>query len=595
MTDWHWRGGDKPHDAGTGVVCASFAASGAWLSLGAVDPRDGFVELSGMPAFDERKRGRPEQVRRYRALMANERSAFLSFAGVPAAVLRSAVVRAEPGSARISQDLRFEAADGPAQPRSLRLRFAGRLDRPALAMITEADHSLPTAPATTRLDGRGRRLHVTAQGLACVAHIEVRGEPAGSWHVSGDKAELELAWPTGAHELAITVECSLAVEEIGHRVAPSRLPPPARSGPLSVAQLAVARDLRQPLSRMRQRALTYARECTALRVAAGRVCILTDHRLLPLSWTRDAYYQAVLLLGVGETRLVADHLRWLWLACDRPQATWARSHHADGRPHDHIYQADQQLYPLLELADFWHATGELPTLDGEASWHALVGSVLDDLLQRMEQTGFLPTQQNAADDPVAMPFLLADQVLAAHVFERLAPAGHELRVRHDLPTIAGDLRTRSRRQFDAGDRLWAYAVDLEGRALLYHDANDLPTAFAPLLGFCATDDPRWRRTMAFAFSPANEAFVAGEFGGLGSRHTAGVWPLGLIQEWVARSLMGEGQAADAALRRLVACGLSDGSLPEAADPVNARLTARHWFAWPGALLGALLAGSLGAD
>jgi hypothetical protein len=57
---------------------------------------------------------------------------------------------------------------------------------------------------------------------------------------------------------------------------------------------------------------------------------------------------------------------------------------------------------------------------------------------------------------------------------------------------------------------------------------------------------------------------------------------------VARSLSGQPALAEAALRRLVACALADGSLPEASDPATARVMARHWFAWPGALLGWLL-------
>ena len=34
---------------------------------------------------------------------------------------------------------------------------------------------------------------------------------------------------------------------------------------------------------------------------ADEVVLLTDHRILPLSWTRDAYYQALLLLATGQS------------------------------------------------------------------------------------------------------------------------------------------------------------------------------------------------------------------------------------------------------------------------------------------------------
>jgi uncharacterized protein len=138
-----------------------------------------------------------------------------------------------------------------------------------------------------------------------------------------------------------------------------------------------------------------------------------------------------------------------------------------------------------------------------------------------------------------------------------------------------------------GER-WASAVDGTGASVFRHDANDLPTALAPLWGYCAADDPAWLRTIDYAFSPANPDYADGPFGGLGSAHTPGAWALGLIQEWLAYSLAGEPDRAAAALTRLVAAAMADGMLPEASDPATAAATARHWFAWPGAVVGAML-------
>jgi hypothetical protein len=82
--------------------------------------------------------------------------------------------------------------------------------------------------------------------------------------------------------------------------------------------------------------------------------------------------------------------------------------------------------------------------------------------------------------------------------------------------------------------------------------------------------------------------VPGVVGGLGSKHTPGTWPLGDIARWVAFGMMGEQAAAEGALERLVAMAFSDGMLPEAYDPDGSGASVRHWFAWPGAALGALL-------
>ena len=139
---------------------------------------------------------------------------------------------------------------------------------------------------------------------------------------------------------------------------------------------------------------------------------------------------------------------------------------------------------------------------------------------------------------------------------------------------------------------WAYAIDAHGRQRLYHDANDLPVAVAPLIGFVAPDDKAWQATMRFAFSAHNPAFVPGQGGGLGSLHTPGVWPLGDVQEWVWASIAGDDRRVDRVLSRL-AVVQRHGMLPEAYDPDTIAWRSRRWFAWPGSVVAALVAGAYG--
>ncbi|CAN5698124.1 hypothetical protein BH23CHL7_BH23CHL7_23800 [soil metagenome] len=589
------RGGPKPRDVGTGVVCASFAPTGEWLSLAAVHPRHGFVELNGMLAFDERDRGDPGAVRRYRALMADERSAFLSIAAGAGSGVSVGLERPRRGSRRVDQQLHIRADAGA--PLVLRLGFHGRLDRPALAMITE-----PPAPrrrhdsVANRLDADGHCLRVLAPEIESAVEIEIDvsgGESAGWRLEEGGAAALDVGWPAGVSEAGLRISCRLILGDGPDDAVNQRPARPAhRSAP---GRVYVPAELVPALERVRRRALRYARECTVLRLAPARVAILTDHRLLPLSWTRDAYWQALLLLHHGENELVADHLRWLWLDCERPQHTWARSHHGDGRRADAIYQVEQQLYPLLELADYRRTTGSLPQLGASRAdrreWSTLVQPVLHDLVERMSDDGLLATDENAADDPVGLPYVLANQLLAWHALARLDEVPELDGLEPSPAALAKRVARAVDRHFTVdgpAGRLWAYAVDGRGATLLLHDANDLPTALAPLWGYCRADNSRWRATIDFAFSTANPAFAAGRFGGLGSAHTPGVWSLGLAQEWIARSLAGSHEAAADALRRLIACAQSDWSLPEASDPDTGRCLARPWFAWPGAVVGALM-------
>lgn len=345
------------------------------------------------------------------------------------------------------------------------------------------------------------------------------------------------------------------------------------------------------LERITAGALAYVRDCTALWVAADEVCILTDHRILQLSWTRDAYYQALLLLRAGDGRRdrerVAAHLRWLWGRCRRPDRCWMRSHLPNGEPKDLVFQADQQLYPVLELADYREECGTWPDPPGGATW----GQLVDELWAALPvDEGLLPSDENPADDSSQLPHTLSTQILYWHTARRVADLAGELGTQTDFAGAADAARRATEQHFAVAGPFgpqWAYEVDRGGHARLYHDANDVPTALAPLWRFCDVTDHRWTATMRFAFSAHNPGYCTGPLGGLGSLHTAGTWPLGDIQEWIAAAQLGDREAADRALRRLDSVAAADGLLPEAYDPQTGAWRARPWFAWPGALLGAL--------
>jgi len=551
---------DKPLDVGTGVVCASFGADGSWLSIGRLHPRWGFVELNGLPPFAESDRGDPAATRRYRGLMTSPRHAWLRVEpGV-----RSVGASGQPGAPWVTQ--RLEVGQGTGHV----VRVTGRLDRPALAEITEVNPPAPTG-ARTEFHVEGGRLTIGSTALSATATVDVS---EGRWKHTEGGAELVLeGGGSRTIHIAVALESALG--------APSTPAPP----------WALPEDVPGGLEGIVERALTYVRSCTALVCAPGERAILTDHRILPLSWTRDAYFQALLLLASGtpaDVAAVGDHLRWLWRRCERPEGRWMRSHHGNGRPKDLAFQADQQLYPFVELADYWNATGQLP--DG-LEWDRMVPEAWRVVLAALDpDTGLIATEENAADDRIEAPFTAGSQVLLWYAATRLAQAGlpAALGLEQDgLLSTAARVRSAFERHIVNGGR-WSYAVDGRGRTVDYHDANEFPTALAPIWGFCSRDDPRWLATMRYAFSSANPAMVAGPDGGLGSRHTPGVWPLGLIQAWLVSRIRGDAAAATSALRRLEDAAFRDGMLPEAlVDDGTATIPVRHWFAWPGAALGAL--------
>jgi hypothetical protein len=578
----------KPLDAGSGRVCASFdARSAAWLSFGTPHATHGFVELSALPSFDEARRGDPEATRRHRRAMTVVDHAFLRVeidGSLPGLEPDPSDAAAPQWSGEGIQVRCVAPADGLAthqswsieglgRRRSVTLRLRGALDRPALAEITELDPPMPTGAETTfRVEGD--TVLLGAASLSTIIEVTLDGV-AASWQRVGDELRALLDWPE-TNELAfqITVALQTDVRSAGSRTAS---PSPA---------ITDRHDL------LTNRALAYIRGCTTLVVGTDERTILTDHRILPLSWTRDAYWQALALLaadGPGDRDRVADHLRWLWRRCERPDGRWVRSHHANGRRKDLAFQADQQLYPIVELADYWRVVGSLPSGVG---WDTTVATAWRAAIDEVDPTtGLIGCTENAADDPAVAPFITASQILLWYAGQRLVEM-------LDAAVLSvGDLDVRGRasgardafavRMVD-GEALWPYAVDGSGGRVAYHDANDLPVALAPLWGFCAADDPGWLATMRFAFGPGNPGWNPGLRSGLGSAHTPGPWTLGDIQAWIRARALADGQAMAMAVERLGAVAFFDSMLPEAysADP-NEDVRQRHWFAWPGATLAAL--------
>ena len=609
----------KPLDVGNGRVCASFAVDGSLLSLGCVHPDHGFVEFTGAPAFDEAWRGRPDAVRRYRHTLALAGDAAVRLTGAVPEVVPDPHPPGRPRWSGVdgAGGYLVEAwapADQPGvvqrhvwragpgrRPRRLALVVSGRIQRPPFAEITEVS-PLPPLPGRATITAEGTVLQVMEPVLPAVVrlHVAIAGGVTDGWRIGPDAARLPIVWdPRREPALEVEVTCALAPDTPPMAGTRRRAGSTATgAGPLS-SRLHVPARLRPALATLIDGVLGYVLGCTALSVASGERCILTDHRLLPLSWTRDAYYQALLLLAARRLEpraltVVAEHLRWLWVRCDRGADGWARSHLANGAVKDRAFQADQQLYPVLELLDYREVAGAWPrSPPGRGGWGELVADTWRALPIDAE-LGLLASEENPADDPASLPYLLSTQILLWSTATRLRAHAGELRL--DAPALAGTadtVRAAIRDRFACPGPFgtqWAYETDGRGRVRRYHDANDLPTALAPLWGLCPPEDPEWSTTMRFALDRANPGWSQGRWGGLGSAHTPGTWPLGDVQEWVVASLLGETGRAGRVLERLLAVAAPDGLLPETYDSGTGTWLARHWFAWPSAVLAALALG-----
>ncbi|MBX3062165.1 MAG: glycoside hydrolase family 125 protein [Anaerolineae bacterium] len=334
-----------------------------------------------------------------------------------------------------------------------------------------------------------------------------------------------------------------------------------------------------PDSLILRRGLSYSL-ALGIPVGAG-VCLFTDHMLLPLSWNRDAYYMALALLhGHQNTHtVVRRHLIWMFEQADRLDGAWGRCYLANGRIKDAAFQLDQQLFPLLELADYVLETDDQSTLE---RLRPHIRPLIESLLARRYPTSsglLLPTDETPADDPIHFPYHLSSHLLLWRVFNRL----HQLDGDPQWESLAKETQHSIQRYFVAeheGVLMFAYATDGQGQYHFYHDANDLPLVLAPLWGLIDSADPVWRETLKFAFSERN---MGGYYAGhLGSVHTRAPWALGDLQALIAADLMNDEVSVARAWNNLKRAAQWDGALPEGYEADSGTVLSRHWFAWPGA-------------
>ena len=577
-------GGIKPLDFGLDGVIGSVDANGRLIALNTFHPRHGFVTLTAADPFPEDRRYDPAEVRRYRARLAGLEGFGPAAVGTAreraAALLSGALPRVRLALDDGSQAgmIAWASSGGAFQRWTLEeaAPWRGRLSlqRCAYTQLTEGG---PVPMPACAITGRFEDGVLTIENPALPWAAAIAGFPPGDpWERRADgPLEVDIAGRAGTTTLVYGFGPTAgAAREAAARLASD----PAASLDRTAADWASALA-GLPDDRAVRRALAYGR-MLAVPVGEAR-CILTDHMLLPLSWNRDAYYvaRAMLQHDRGLADIVRRHLLWMFEVAERPDGLWGRCYLANGQIKDRAFQLDQQLFPLLELADYVRATRD------RATWDRLRPAaleLLDRLLERRAPGAWLfPTDETPADDPVALPYHFSSHILMWHTLREIA------RLTGDAAqlTLADDVRRAALEAFAAardGARLYAYAADGAGRVHFYHDANDIPLVLAPVWGFTSADDPLWRATVDFAFSAANEGGCYG--GRLGSVHTRAPWPLGDVQDLIAGRLLGDGARARRAWERLHRAAQWDGALPEATRDDTGEVVSRHWFAWPNAAL-----------
>ncbi len=603
--------GNKPLDFGGGGIMGSVDRDGRITAINAYHPTHGYVTLTAAPPFPEDQRYNPQAVRAYRASLVDvagfglrfvspivEREAWLIEDAIPcirltlengvtAEVITFVPVEEPVG---VVQWWRFSEAGRFAY-------LAGRLSlqRCAYTQLTEGGPipmpSVRTSIVYQRMGAVELKNADLGWAVALLGEGCVERDDGSVEFTSIDPIYPQVTLPGDTLPILKDTELLFGLGLNQTEATTSFLVLRDFSpDTLLMSTLDAWRKRWQgwrygdhPLDLLLRRGLVYGLHC-CVPVNDEATCIISDHQVLPLSWNRDAYYVALALLRwrADVAEVVRRHLLWIFEVAEQPGGAWGRAHLANGKIKDPAFQLDQQLFPLLELAEYIETTRD------RALWERLsrnaVRTVDAICAREVPGRGLFSTEETPADDAAAMPYHLSSHILLWHTFRRLgALIGNDR-----LSGVIERVYEAIWREFVAdreGRALFAYITDGAGKHQFYHDANDMPLALAPAWDFCPADNPIWRATMAFAFSPANQGgYYPGPKGGLGSVHTADSWPLGDVQAYIVARLTGNAAAEQETIERLRAVAQLDGALPEAYSAASGQVVSKHWFAWPGAAL-----------
>lgn len=313
-----------------------------------------------------------------------------------------------------------------------------------------------------------------------------------------------------------------------------------------------------------------------------------------------------------------------------------------------MYQLDTQLYPFLQLCDYYKDLGKSRLLENEhvEFVRSIIGSetfrnVLVDIIKTEDSDIHLfKTDETPADDDTTdFPFHLSSNILVRYTMVRLAELLRETKACSDVPpSYLEKLGERVAKGImdhlvcKCGDgseqQMFAYALNPTkpkedpSRHRRYHDGNDMPTLFGPEWWSTCMEDAGsqaggkpwegralWEKTMEWAFTPDpnwtvdpttrsrtctlgyNSGYAGNgsePFHGLGSDHSEGAWVLGFFQEWKYARMVGDKGREARAWAKIKGSMQWDGTFSEAVGVHDGKCTSKTWFSWPGAMIAAEL-------
>ncbi|MBI3947794.1 MAG: glycoside hydrolase family 125 protein [Armatimonadetes bacterium] len=402
--------------------------------------------------------------------------------------------------------------------------------------------------------------------------------------------------PKGCREFTFTVSFA------NHRQDVARPPSPTSMG-RAIGQwrrrLAHVEALETPdrlLTAALRRSAAYALSLGYEMAERDELIFHSDHLEWPVDCARDCYHIANSLLLL-EPEMVKKHLRFYFLNAI-PNAGPGKSYIGQGvsRGQRDARLLDLAAYPLRELYRYWRATGD-DAFVADPQVRSTVERIVGEVAAwRNPETGLFSSTERSSDERCVYPYFIPGNMLFVATLERLTELCEEVWGDDRLKEAIGGLARSGREGIyrhavgsdpEFGD-VFAFEVGESGECLLY-DHADIPNLIsAARFGFCGRDDPIYRNTLRFLYSPRNQGYRGtrdGKYAALcdGSKtmpHSP--WPLGAMSHLM--SCCASGEEARRWVEWLRDCLTPSLQLPEICDKHTGGPIQRYWFGWPTAML-----------
>jgi hypothetical protein len=283
-------------------------------------------------------------------------------------------------------------------------------------------------------------------------------------------------------------------------------------------------------------------------------------------WDRDALlwsFPALLRFDPARAREALDYALGIQL-----RNTGIHSRSIDGVVLEDGFQLDAAAAPLLALADYHQATGDLEFVRGHRASLADLAATLARV--RDAETGLYETWQDSQDEYRRQPFLTYDNVLAWRALGGLATLQDALGEGEAAKT------TRAEAEHLKAAILAHMVQDHEGRRIfvagwgpkfgpLFEDIPPGSLFRLPALGFVSEEDPVFKATVEWLMSPAYHYSHSGTPFGL-----PGSYRLPFTTSWVVADQLRLAATRQRALTILTDSHWDGGIVSEGIDPTTGR-------------------------